>query len=64
MFLCNLYIDHYYTDCKEILKGKLIFLKKYNRESIIRCDCGKSDSISEYNEEDFLDNGKIRCIHK
>ena len=42
---------------------KFNFLKRHNRETIIQCKCGKKDSISKYNEEDFLDNGKIECIH-
>ena len=49
----------------KLLKEKLNFLKKHNRETIVRCNCGKIDSIIKYNEEDFLDDDRIiRCIHK
>ena len=52
------------TDTIKFIKRKLNFLKKHNRETVIECKCGKKDSIIKYNEEDFEDNGKIRCINK
>ena len=45
-------------------KRKFNFLKIHSRETIIFCHCGERDSIYEYNEGDFLDNGVIKCIHE
>ena len=45
---------------KERIKRKFNFLKKHNRETIINCRCGKRESISKYNNENFIDNVRIK----
>ena len=59
--LCTWYIV---IDKHKLIKRKLNFLKKHNRETIITCRCEMNDSIIKYNEEDFNDDGQIRCIHE